>query len=145
MTVNEQYGIRMDRWLTGPNVILTLKIAVMAVTVILLASLFLLLRRNYRWHGRLNILFFVLTMSAVLGLEGLIRFVDPQLFDYFSAETRRMMTIHLSFSIPSTILLPVMLFSGLKRRRVFHVATGILFLVFWTGTFVTGIFFLPHE
>lgn len=139
------YRIGMERWLTGPNVILTLKIAVTAVTVILLASLICVLRGNYRWHGRLNIIFFVLTLSAVLGLEGIIRFINPQLFDYFSAETRRMMTIHLSFSIPSTILLPIMLISGLKRRRVFHVTVGVLFLTCWIGTFVTGIFFLPHE
>jgi hypothetical protein len=135
----------MERWLTGPNVILTLKAAVAAVTLILLASLVCLLRGKYRWHGRLNIVFFVLTLTAVLGLEGIIRFINPNLFDYFSAETRRMMTIHLSFSIPSTILLPVMLVSGLRRRRIFHISVGVVFLVCWIGTFVTGIFFLPHE
>lgn len=135
----------MDRWLTGPNVILTLKIAVAAVTVIFIASLICLVRGNYRWHGRLNIAFFVLTLTAVLGLEGIIRFIDPLLFDYFSPHTKQMMTVHLAFSIPSTILLPFMLFSGLKHRRVLHLLIGTLFVVCWLGTFVTGIFFLPHE
>jgi uncharacterized membrane protein YozB (DUF420 family) len=134
----------MNQWLTGPNVILTLKVAVAAVTVILIASLVCVLRKNYRWHGRLNIAFFALTLTAVLGLEGIIRFINPNLFNYFSEETKRMMTIHLSFSIPSTILLPVMLLSGLKHRRILHVAVGCLFLICWIGTFVTGIFFLPH-
>jgi hypothetical protein len=128
--------------LTGPNVILALKIAVGTVTVLLLAALTALARGNYRWHGRINTVFFVLTLTAVLGLEVLIRFVDPHLFDYFDEAAHKMMSIHLSFSVPSTILLPIMLFSGWTHRRRLHVLTGILFLSCWTGTFVTGIFFL---
>ena len=131
--------------LTGPTVILILKIAVATVTVLLLASLVCAAWGLYRWHGRINMAFFVLTLVAVLGLEVMIRLVDPNLFDYFSAETRRAMAIHLGFSIPSTVLMPVMLFTGLSHRRRVHMSIGALFLLCWTGTFVTGIFWLPHE
>lgn len=130
--------------LTGPNVILTLKIAVAAVTVIFTASLVCLVRGNYRWHGRLNIVFFVLTMVAVLGLEAIIRFLDPGIFDYFDDDDRQRMTIHLCFSIPSAILLPLMLISGLTHRRWPHIVLGSAFLFCWIGTFITGIFFLSH-
>jgi hypothetical protein len=130
--------------LTGPNVILTLKVAVAAVTAILAVSLTCAALGKYRLHGRLNMLFFALTLGAVIGLEVIIRFVDPHLFDYFDAATRRMMSIHLSFSIPSTILMPLMLLTGLTHRRTIHVSIGALFLTCWVGTFVTGIFFLPH-
>ena len=51
--------------LTGPNVILTLKVAVAAVTVLLLASLVALARGQYRLHGRINLVFFTLTLAAV--------------------------------------------------------------------------------
>ena len=39
----------------------------------------------------------------------------------------------------------VMLFTGLKHKRNVHIAAGILFSLLWIGTFITGIFFLPHE
>jgi hypothetical protein len=131
--------------LTGPNVILGLKTAVIAVTVILLASLVCLVRRQYRWHGRLNVVFFALTLSAVLGLEGLIRFVDPKLFDYFDEATRFNMTVHLSFSIPSAVLLVPMLVTGWRHYRTHYYVLAPLFLLCWAGTFVTGVFFLPHR
>lgn len=131
--------------LTGPNIILTLKVAVLAVSVILLASLLCLVKGNYRWHGRLNIVFFILTLSAVLGLEAIVRFVHPGIFDYFTDEDRRRMSIHLGFSVPSTILLPLMLVTGWRHRRNFHVGLGIVFLVCWIGTFYTGVFLLPHH
>src|SRR4051794_38014480 len=60
----------------GPDIILTLKILVTAVTVLLLASLAALARGNPRLHGRLNTVFFVLTMGTVVGFEGLLQFVD---------------------------------------------------------------------
>ena len=56
-----------------------------------------------------------------------------------------MLRLHLCFSMPAAALLFVMLFTGLKHHRNFHIATGILFAALWTGTFITGIFFLPHE
>ena len=136
------YPQRRFRVLTGPNVILALKTAVAAVTLILAASLTCAALGKYRLHGRLNVVFFILTLTAVLGLEAIIRFVKPGLFDYFDPDTRRMMTIHLCFSIPSTILMPLMLLTGLSHRRKIHVSIGTLFLTCWIGTFITGIFFL---
>jgi uncharacterized membrane protein YozB (DUF420 family) len=55
-----------------------------------------------------------------------------------------MLYIHLGFSVPAALVLPAMLYSGLKRYRSVHVSLGVVFLVLWSGTFVTGIFFLPH-
>lgn len=131
--------------LTGPVVILILKIAVAAVTVILLGSLFALYRGNYWLHGRLNLAFFVLTVSALLGLEVLVRLLNPAVFDYFDEDTRRMLRIHLCFSIPAAIILVPMLFTGLRHRRRIHLSLAVVFAILWTGTFVTGIFFLPHQ
>jgi hypothetical protein len=130
--------------LSGPEVILVLKCAVATVTVLLLASLAALAAGRRRLHGRLNIAFAALTTVAVLGLELLIRVVDPRLFDYFDDATRRALTVHLCFSVPSTALLPIMLVTGVRRRTNVHVAVGAVFLLLWGGTFVTGIFFLPH-
>jgi hypothetical protein len=130
--------------LTGPTVILILKVAVVSVTAILATSLTCAALGKYRLHGRLNMVFFILTLIAVAGLEVVIRFVDPHLFDYFDDATRRMMTVHLSFSIPSTLLMPMMLFTGLRHWRGVHVGIGVVFLICWSGTFITGIFFLPH-
>jgi len=45
-------------------VILVLKVAVIAVTVLLVASLTALARGNIRLHGRINYVFFVLTLGA---------------------------------------------------------------------------------
>jgi hypothetical protein len=125
-------------------VILVLKLAVGTVTVLFLGSLAALAAGRRRLHGRLNIAFASLTATAVLGLELLIRVVEPDLFSYFDDATRRALTVHLCFSVPSTALLPVMLLTGLRHRVYLHVALGSLFLLLWGGTFVTGIFFLPH-
>src|SRR5262245_31718950 len=105
--------------MTGPNVILTLKIAVIAVSLLLGASLTCLALGRYRLHGRINIVFFMLTLIAVLGLET-VTSLKPGLFNYFTEDDRQNMAIHLSFSIPSTILLPLMLISGLTHRRRLH-------------------------
>jgi hypothetical protein len=129
---------------TGPQVILALKVAVAAVSVLLLASLAALVRGNYRLHGRINLVFFVLTTGAVLGLEVLVRFINPGVFDYFDPQTRTRLQVHLCFSIPSALLLPFMLFTGLTHRRRLHLSLATVFGILWVGTFVTGIFFLPH-
>jgi hypothetical protein len=128
-------------------VILILKIAVVAVTVLWIASLFALLRGNYRLHGRINLAFFGLTLAALIGLELIVRLIEPGIFkNHFERHDAVLaMNIHLAFSIPSAVLLFVMLFSGLKHYRTFHIATGIVFSVLWIGTFITGVFFLPHE
>jgi hypothetical protein len=126
--------------LTASNVILTLKIAVIAVTILLIASLVALLRGRYKLHGRINVVFFVLTLVAVLGLEVLIRFVDEKLFAAVPWESLR---VHLCFSVPAFVLMIGMLVTGLLRRRRVHLTLAVLFAVAWVGTFVTGVFFLP--
>jgi uncharacterized membrane protein YozB (DUF420 family) len=134
-------------FVTGPAVILTLKIAVIAVTVLLLASLVALARGQYRLHGRINLAFFTLTLIAVLGLEVFSRFVSPGVFAYIyeNQDLRRRMITHLCFSIPSLVLMPAMLYTGLKGHRSVHLLLAMVFGVLWTGTFVTGVFFLPHN
>jgi uncharacterized membrane protein YozB (DUF420 family) len=125
-------------------VILILKIAVAAVTVLWIGSLIALALGNTRLHGRINIGFFILTLAALVGLEVIVRIIDPRIFDdYFTPHEKTLMIVHRCFSVPSAVLLFVMLFTGLKHQRNFHIATGILFAILWTGTFITGIFFLP--
>jgi hypothetical protein len=128
-------------------VILVLKIAVIAVTVLLAASLFCLTRGWYRLHGRINLVFFALTLSALIGLEMIAQLISPGLFtEYLNLhEAENALRIHLAFSIPSALLLGAMLFTGLRHKRNVHIGLGIVFLILWTGTFVTGVFFLPHE
>ena len=135
----------------GPCVIITLKIAVALVTVLFLSSLVALAKGSYRWHGRINIVFLTLTLLAVLGLELVSRLYplvsgeDRDLFSYFDPATRHALRIHLCFSIPSAIVLPVMMYLGLTHRRSWHIGLGVLFAILWSGTFITGIFFLPHR
>jgi uncharacterized membrane protein YozB (DUF420 family) len=131
--------------MTGPQVILSLKVAVIAVTLLLLASLAALWRGNVRLHGRINLVFATATLTAVLGLELLVRVIDPGLFRYFSPETAQALRVHLCFSVPSALLLPVMLYTGLKHHRTLHIALAVGFSVLWAGTFITGVFFLPHS
>jgi hypothetical protein len=130
--------------LTGPNVILTLKVAVAAVTVLLLASLFAIATGRRRLHGQINFFFFILTLAAVLGLELVIRFVKPDVFDYLDEAARSALRLHLWFSVPAAVLLPVMYFTGRTGRGRLHFALALVFVILWAGTFVTGVFFLPH-
>ncbi len=137
--------------LFGSYVILVLKVAVVVVSVLFLSSLVALLKGRYRLHGRINLVFAALTLIAVLGLEVVSRVVypwvsgsDQDLFSYFDAPTRTALRIHLSFSVPAALVLLVMTTTGLLHRRRLHVAAGVLFTLLWGGTFVTGIFFLPH-
>jgi len=130
--------------LTPGTAILTLKILVAAVTLVLAASLVALASGRPRWHGRINIVFFVLTVSTLLGFEVLIRMINPELTAGFSPEQHDALSLHLKFAIPSAILLPIMLFTGLREFKKTHRTVAIGFLVLWIGTFVTGVFFLPH-
>ncbi|MBL8797270.1 MAG: DUF420 domain-containing protein [Planctomycetia bacterium] len=132
--------------LTGPNVILTLKVAVSAVTVLLLASLVALARGNHRLHGRINVVFFTLTLVTVLGFEAIIQLIEPTIFQYIKehAELRRALNIHLCFSVPSALLMPAMLYTGLTHRRQAHLILAVVFGLLWTGTVVTGVLLLPH-
>src|SRR5262249_31297017 len=116
-----------------------------AVTILLGAALVALWRGNYRLHGRINLAFMILTLAAVLGLEFMVRVVEPGLFDYFDAETRRALYVHLCFSVPSAVLLPVMYVTGRLGVRRSHLALAWLFGALWIGTFVTGVFWLPHR
>jgi len=133
--------------LTGPHVISVLKVAVIAVTMLLGSSLIALYRGNFRLHGRINLAFFVLTTSALVGLEVVARILDPQLFDYFERDPvlKKTLATHLCFSLPSALLMPLMLFTGFTHRRRWHLFLAAVFAALWIGTFVTGVFFLPHS
>ncbi len=128
-------------------IILALKVAVVSVTLLLACSLVALARGQYRLHGRINIAFFVLTLAALIGLELIAQLLSPGLFlEYLKRhDALGILWIHLAFSVPSALLLTVMLVTGLKHRRNLHVGLGIAFLILWTGTFITGVFYLPHE
>jgi hypothetical protein len=130
---------------TGPQVILVLKIAVAAVTVLLLASLVALARGNYRLHGWINRTFAVLTLAALFGLEVVVRLLNPEIFAYFAPETLQALRIHLCFAVPAAVLVPVMLYTGLRHRARLHLPLAVVFSILWAGTFVTGLFFLPHD
>jgi uncharacterized membrane protein YozB (DUF420 family) len=131
--------------LTGPNIILALKFAVATVTVLLIAAVIAVARGNYRLHGRLNLLFFTLTLMSVLGLEVVVRVLAPDAFDYINSDStlRQALNRHLWFSVPSTFVLPAMLYTGLKGYVRVHLSLAACFAVLWSGTFITGIFFLP--
>jgi hypothetical protein len=131
--------------LTGWNIILVLKVAVAGLTLLLLTSFVPLARGNYSLHGRINVAFAVLTLAALAALELLIRVVDPGLFEYLDEPARRALGIHLCFSLPAAVLLPAMLFSGLTHRRRLHLSLAGIFGFFWAGTFLTGVFLLPHN
>ena len=127
---------------TGPDIILTLKILVTAVTVLLVASIVALVLGKPRWHGRINTAFFVLTMLTVAGFEILLQFVDVK--STFDPATRESLRIHLYFAVPSAIVLPGMFLTGIKRRKSIHLALSVVFVTLWVGTFITGVFYLPH-
>jgi hypothetical protein len=130
--------------LTPGAVILALKIAVGAVTVLLAASLVALAAGKPRLHGRINTAFFALVAVTVLGFEIVIRVILPDLTAGFSAEQREALTVHLGFSVPAALMLPAMLFTGRRRYKTAHAVLAVGFLVLWAGTLVTGVFFLPH-
>jgi hypothetical protein len=131
--------------MTAPLIILILKIAVGAVTVLWLASMVALACGKTQLHGRINLVFFGLTIAALVGLELVARVIVPEIFDEYVKANGAALRIHLAFSLPSAALLFIMLFTGLRHRRYLHIGCGILFGALWTGTFITGIFFLPHE
>jgi len=130
--------------LTPGAVILALKIAVATVTVLLAASLVALAAGKPKWHGRINTVFFILTATTVLGFEAVIRLVRPDLTAGFTAEQHDALAIHLRFAVPAAIMLPAMLLTGMRELKTLHRLLGVVFLALWIGTFVTGIFFLPH-
>lgn len=132
--------------LNGPTVILILKIAVVAVTLIFATSLVMLARGRYWLHGRINTVFFILTAAALIGLEVVVRLLKPDIFDYVDSdpELKRRLSIHLCFSLPATAVMPLMLFTGYTHRRRVHLSLAAVFSILWIGTFLTGVFYLPH-
>jgi uncharacterized membrane protein YozB (DUF420 family) len=129
---------------TGPQIILTLKVLVTVVTVLLAVALWAIATGRKRLHGRINRVFFVLTLTTVVGFELLLR-VGTDVSASFSDAARQALRVHLWFAVPSALVLPVMLLSGVRHWRTLHLTCGVLFLVLWIGTFVTGVFFLPHD
>ncbi len=129
--------------LTGPDIILTLKVLVAAVTVLFAAAVWAIATGRKKLHGRLNTAFFVLTLTTVVGFELLLRF-GVEVSSTFTDTERQALFVHLWFAVPSAVLLLVMMGSALLKWKRFHRACGLVFAVLWLGTFVTGVFFLPH-
>jgi hypothetical protein len=121
----------------GPQIILALKVLVVAVTVLLLASLVALALKRPRLHGHINTAFFVLTMATVAGFEALLQWVDVSAT--FDDAARQALRTHLCFSVPSALLLPAMLITGKMRLKRLHIALAIVFSGLWTGTVITGL------
>lgn len=128
---------------SGPSVILGLKIAVCAVTLILVAALIALARGNYRLHGRLNIVFFTLTMIAVVVFETLLR-LGADVTSHMTSFERLALNVHLCFAVPLPFVMAAMLYTGLKHRRRAHLALSVVFSILWLGSFLIGVFILPH-
>ncbi len=131
--------------LTGPQVIIILKIAVGLVTVLLVASAVALALRKPRLHGRINTLMTTLTLVTVLGFEVLIRIVGIPITEGWDEHARFALNVHLCFVIPLVPILLWMLISGWKRRIRMHLMVSVVFIILWIGMFVSGMFYLPHE
>ena len=129
---------------TGPEILLTLKVLVSAVTVVFAAAVVAIATGHRRLHGRLNLAFFVLTMTTVLGFELLLR-LGTDVSASFSPEAKAALRIHLVFAVPSALLLPLMLWSGATRRRRLHVPLAVVFTLLWAATVYTGLFTLPNK
>lgn len=130
--------------MSGPAIILTLKVLVSVVTVLFAAAVWAIATGRKKLHGRINTAFFVLTLTTVVGFELLLR-MQGTVKDHFSPAQQQALLVHLCFAIPSAVLLLVMMGTALLKWKRFHVASGVLFAVLWLGTFVTGVFFLPHD
>jgi len=124
---------------TGPQIILALKVLVSAVTILLLASIVALLLKRPRLHGRINTVFFVLTMLTVVAFETLLR-LGAQVKQSLPDDASRALDVHvLYFAGPSALVLPVMFISGKMRWKRLHLVLAALFGVLWTGTLITGL------
>ena len=131
--------------LTGPQVILLLKLAVLLVTVLLIASGIALGRRQYRLHGLINTWMASLTLITVMGFELLVRVVGVKVTEGWDDSTKFALKVHLCFVIPLVPILVFMLITGWQGRRKMHLSISVLFLILWVGMFITGMFFLPHS
>ena len=81
----------------------------------------------------------------MLGLEVIIRFIDPTLTDGFSPEAREALRIHLFFAVPSALCIPAMWLLGWYGRKRMHLGLSVIFSLAWVGTIITGLIFLPHD
>ena len=129
--------------LSGPDIILTLKVLVTAVTVLFAAAVWAIATGRKKLHGRINTAFFALTLTTVVGFEVLLR-LQGNVTEHFTPAEKQALLVHLCFAGPSAVLLLVMMGSALLKWKRFHLACGLLFAALWAGTFVTGVFFLPH-
>ena len=113
----------------GPAVILVLKIAVSAVTLLLAASLL------------------ALTYATLFGLELLIRLIQPNVFAFIqdNPDSLARLRLHLGFAIPAALMMPVMLWTGYYGPRRVHLTLAGLFGIVWLGTWLTGVIGLPHD
>ena len=128
----------------GSTIILTLKVLVCTVTLLFAIAVGAILMGHKRLHGWVNTIFFVLTMSTVFGFELLIR-IGGDITATFSPEARQALRIHLMFAIPAAVIMPVMFWSGWTQRKRLHLPLAVVFTLVWIGTFITGVFFLPHR
>lgn len=117
-----------------------------AVTLLLCISLVALANGKVRLHGKINLMFFILTLAALFLFEIVVRMIDPVLFSglWKNVELAKSLKIHLCFAVPSALLMGIMLFTGLRRLKTWHRGVSVVFLVCWFGTFYTGIFWLPN-
>ena len=128
---------------TGPEIILALKVLVAAVTGLFASAVWAIATGRRRLHGRINTAFFALTMTTVIGFEVLLR-LGADVTATFSPEARQALRVHLYFAVPAAAVLPVLFWAGWTGRRRLHLPLAAVFAVLWAGTFVTGLFFLPH-
>lgn len=128
----------------GSTIILTLKLLVSTVTLLFAIAVWAILSGRKRLHGRVNTAFFVLTMTTVLGFELILR-IGGDITETFSPEARQALRVHLCFAIPSAIIMPIMFWSGWTQRKRLHLPLAVVFTLAWIGTFITGVFFLPHQ
>lgn len=130
--------------LTGPQVILLLKVAVGVVTTMLVCSGIALAKGKYRIHGLINTWMASLTLITVMGFELLVRVVGIKVTEGWDDATKFALKVHLCFVIPLVPIMVFMLITGWRRRRRIHLSIAVLFIILWVGMFVTGMFFLPH-
>ncbi|MCS6865062.1 MAG: hypothetical protein RMJ56_11835 [Gemmataceae bacterium] len=126
---------------TGPQIILTLKVLVVAVTLLLLASLVALVRQQPRRHGQINTVFFILTLLTVAAFEAVLQWIDVSAT--FDDDARQALRTHLWFAVPAALVLPAMFLSGKMRKIQLHIVLAVIFSILWTGTVITGLG-LPH-
>ena len=100
---------------TGPQIILTLKVLVSAVTVLFAVAVWAIATGRKKLHGRVNTAFFVLTMTTVVGFELLLR-LGTDVSASFTPVQRQALLVHLCFAVPSAVVLPLMLLSGVSSR-----------------------------